>query len=305
MAEPPRTLHEAILKNDTESVRNQLENNISPNVFPNEPRITPLILAVRLKFHGILILLLQYGANVGGVDILGKTALHYAVDMNDVDSVFILVFHNCPLDILDNFNISPLTLAIWRNNIQMVRYLVANGAVVYARLEIYPVPPLTFAVFLGRLDILKFLLTVEEENIMRKATNLHYALCVACDGGQIEAVRYLIDCGAQVDRWSPDVESPLEIAILRDHEEIVSLLLSRHASVNDHDFAGYTPLMHAVIHDNLSAVAQLLWYGADPDEVRNGTTETAERMAMDMERETIVQMFFFWKYEVITSMTGL
>nr|CDS29693.2 ankyrin repeat domain containing protein 17 [Hymenolepis microstoma] len=123
----------------------------------------------------------------------------------------------------------------------MVRYLVANVAVVYARRGIYQIPSLSVAAFFGHLDILQFLLTVEEADRLRKGMKMHYALYMACDRGYIEAVKYLIDI------------TPLELAIARDHEDIVSLLLSRHASVNDSGFDGYTSLVHFVIHNNASA----------------------------------------------------
>ncbi|VDO01106.1 unnamed protein product [Rodentolepis nana] len=50
-------------------------NKVNPNVFPNNPTITPLILAVRLKYLDIANELLMNGADVNVVDEFGRTAL--------------------------------------------------------------------------------------------------------------------------------------------------------------------------------------------------------------------------------------
>nr|CUU99971.1 hypothetical transcript [Hymenolepis microstoma] len=212
------------MKLSSKMTRSQQEINwlTIPIVYPNDPRTTSLILAVRLKYHGVVIRLLQYGAGVSEVDEIGQTALDHAVNMNDVEFVFILVLHDFPLEITDNVSFPPLALALWRNDIQMVRYLVANVAVVYARRGIYQIPSLSVAAFFGHLDIIQFLLTVGEADRLRKGMKMHYALYMACDGGYIEAVKYLIDI------------TPLELAIARDHEDIASLLLSHAIRDGDH-----------------------------------------------------------------------
>ncbi|VDO02929.1 unnamed protein product, partial [Rodentolepis nana] len=141
MAKPEQTLYEAIIRYDIDSVRNQLANNVNSNVFPNNPTITPLILAVRLKYLDIANELLMNGADVNGVDEFGRTALHVAVDNNDEASVSILLLHNCNLEIYDYTGLSPLVVAVENNNIYMVRYLVAHGAVVYKEEEGFEHPP--------------------------------------------------------------------------------------------------------------------------------------------------------------------
>ncbi|VDO16401.1 unnamed protein product [Rodentolepis nana] len=288
MAEPQQTLYEAITQNDIDSVRIQLANNVNPNVFHNNPTITPLILAARLKFYDIANELLMNGADVNGVDEFGRTALHVTVDNNDDASISILISHNCNLEKYDNVGITPLGLAVEKNNIHMVRYLVAHGAVVYKEEDGIELPPLSLAACLG--------------DSIKKRMHMNFALCMAVDKDQLEVARLLIDYGAPLGRWDESELSPLEYAIIGDQEDMVSLLLSNSASVSDTNRHGFTPLMISIIYNNPSAASLLLWYGADPDALINGYRTTGEQLAMDMGREEISQIIFSWKYEFEPSM---
>ncbi|VDO05905.1 unnamed protein product [Rodentolepis nana] len=143
----------------------------------------------------------------------------------------------------------------------MVRYLVAHGAVVYKYMEDPELPPLPFAAFDSRLDILQFLVNVEETDREKKKMNMHLALSIAIIKGQNEAAEFLIDNGTPISRWQGNGLSPLEYAIMGRNEDMVSYLLSRNASVSDTNQHGFTPLMTSIIHDNPSAAALLLCYG--------------------------------------------
>ncbi|KAM3171244.1 hypothetical protein ACTXT7_017006, partial [Hymenolepis weldensis] len=294
MAKPPQTLYEAISQNDVVS--------IDPSFFRNNPTTTPLIMAVNAKLYDIIFLLLQYGADITGVDDFGQTALHHAVEINDMRSVAILLSRNCPIDVKDNSGFTPLVLAIRNNNIQLVRYFVKNGAMVYPGVGSFQSAPLGTAAYFGLLDILQFLLNVKEPDELKKKMHMNYALCMASDRGNTETAQFLIDHGTQVSRWNNSNNSPLHFAVASDHREIVSLLLSKGAPVNDQCVAGLTPLMHAALFDSPFAATMLLWYGADPDAVATDGQTTAETIARILGRKTIEQILFSWKYEVITSM---
>ncbi|VUZ48191.1 unnamed protein product, partial [Hymenolepis diminuta] len=88
-------------------------------------------------------------------------------------------------------------------------------------------------------------------------------------------------------------------------EDIVSLLLSNGAPVNDQDYRGYTPLMFSVMFDNPSVVSKLLWHGANPDTAAKDGQTTAETIAINMRRETIWRMLYTWKQDVVPSVFGL
>ncbi|VDO00813.1 unnamed protein product [Rodentolepis nana] len=304
MAEPQQTLYEAITRNDIDSVRIQLANDVNPNIFPYNPTITPLILAVSLKLHDIVNELLMNGADVNGIDEFGRTALHFGVDNNDEASVSILISHNCNLEKYDNDGLTPLTLAVEQNNFQMVRYLVAHGSVVYKYVELPELPPLAYAAYFGHLDILQFLMNVEETDREKKKWNVNLAFCSAIKNGHNETAKFLIDNGASISRLHENWLSPLDTAIMGRNDHMVSYLLSNNVSVSDTNRHGFTPLMTSIIYDNPSAAAQLLCYGADPDALVTGYRTTGEQVAMDMRRVEISQIIFSWKYEFVPSLFG-
>ncbi|VDO01945.1 unnamed protein product, partial [Rodentolepis nana] len=282
MAEPQQTLYEAITQNDIDSVRIQLANNVNPNVFPNNPTITPLILAVMLKFLGIANELLMNGADVNGVDEFGRTALHVAVDNNDEASISILISHNCNLEKYDNDGLTPLTLAVEKNNIYMVRYLVAQGAKVYKFLHENELSPLLYAAFIGRADILQVLLNVEETDRETKKMDMFFALCMTVEKGYLLAAKLLIDYGAPLDRLDEflgianellmngaDVNgvdefgrTALHVAVDNNDEASISILISHNCNLEKYDNLGATPLALAVEKNNIYMVRYLVAQGA-------------------------------------------
>ncbi len=120
---------------------------------------------------------------------------------------------------------------------------------------------------------------------------LHYAARENC----LECARHLIEAGADLNIPDPDRVSPLNLALYNRHFDVAALLIESGADVNFWDFAGRTPLYHAVdvntppffaddpVDDELSAmdiVEMLLAAGADPNiqlkhrpEYRQGVTE--------------------------------
>jgi ankyrin repeat protein len=67
--------------------------------------------------------------------------------------------------------------------------------------------------------------------------------------GNIDAVRILLDGGADVNQGDPQYSStPLIGAVNGAHREIVELLVATGANVNQADVRGQTPLIRAIFH---------------------------------------------------------
>jgi ankyrin repeat protein len=106
------------------------------------------------------------------------------------------------------------------------------------------------------------------------------ALLFAARQGKIDAVRALLDGGADVNQSGADTTSPLLIAVVNGHYEIAELLLARGADPNIADANGRTPLYAAIDLRNvqwsqapapelpqathLALIEHLLAAGADP-----------------------------------------
>lgn len=132
---------------------------------------------------------------------------------------------------------------------------------------------------------------------------LSTALCHAAAYGHTDAVRRLVNAGADVEapRWDctpplvhaaargdlrtvgllvgagADVDAgfdvtPIEIAAERGHADVINRLLQAGAAVDQADENGLTPLMRAAEKGHLTAVHVLIQGGADPNVWEQGET---------------------------------
>jgi ankyrin len=107
------------------------------------------------------------------------------------------------------------------------------------------------------------------------------ALLFAARQGKLDAVRALLDGGADVNQVGADNTSPLLIAVVNGHYEVASLLVERGANPSVADANGRTPLYAAIDLRNvqwsqapapelpqathLAMITKLLDAGADPE----------------------------------------
>lgn len=89
-------------------------------------RLYPIHLACINKLPKVLKLFLDLKVDPNQKDYLGRTALHYAAITNDLGSAKLLLSHLATeVNIQDIYGHTPLTLASWRGNIEIVRMLLA------------------------------------------------------------------------------------------------------------------------------------------------------------------------------------
>lgn len=128
----------------------------------------------------------------------------------------------------------------------------------------------------GRIAVLQELLVDSvEADIDALTGSFGTALGAACDAGQIAAVRWLLEHGAQPNPNTPRsymYPSPLTVACAKGDGTLVSLLLRRGAYPNGigsmaPQTEGYlgTPLLAACFFGHSRVVEMLLKYGADPN----------------------------------------
>ncbi len=158
---------------------------------------------------------------------------------------------------------SPILLALYR----------ARGEALDALLEAHQ--PVTFfeAAALGAVDLVRQVCEDEPLVVGAYTPDGYTALHLAAFLGHTDAMRVLLDAGAEVDTYSLNEEeaTPLHAASGGRHRNACALLLERGASVNAQQAKGFTPL-HLVARYGDEALAQLLVLaGADPGlEADNG-----------------------------------
>ena len=121
-------LHNAVRAGNLAEVRRLVNARANVNARNNE-RVTPLMLAAILRHPNIIRYLLNKGANARARQNQNhpRTALIYAVEMGNVNSVRALIRHS-NLNVQDGNGRSALTTAASLNKKNLVRMLVRAGA---------------------------------------------------------------------------------------------------------------------------------------------------------------------------------
>ncbi len=167
---------------------------------------------------------------------------------------------------------TPLMIAVSNPDvsINMVRFLVENGADINAVESQFQDTVLGFAVKAGNLDKIQFLLDAGTDINYRTPNGYDvlidamYGRDIKQDENLISILKLLIEKGAEVDGVSSYGESALKIASYNARFDAVKLLLDAGA---DKEQLQWTDLIEAVVFGNIEEVQKLLEADADIYEV--------------------------------------
>jgi len=224
----------------------------------NERGRTALGTAVEKGFMAVCRTLLAQGA-----DVNLQSPIHVAIRLGNVAMVQLLLSHGAnvnPDPKIVNGQ-TPLAIAIWRRNSEIVRTLLDNHA--DANMEASDGPfrrlnPLDWAIYLDQPDVVKLLLEghADPNAVMSRS---------AYEEGGPNRPRQPFEVG-DAPRWEKSAEpvpgmTPLLWAVSGNPPqaaEIVKLLLDNHADVNVKTPNGSTPFHLAVDMGNLAAAGFLI-----------------------------------------------
>lgn len=162
----------------------------------------------------------------------GKTPLHYAIELDELSLVDLL---------LNKKSINPL-----------ITDSEGKSALDYAR-------------DIKRKEILQAL--INNKYGTDKDSLLHLAAMM----GEINAVRFLINSGVNVNIQNALLHTPLHLAAGAGHKEIVEILVKQgNAAIDVFDARNQTPMHYAVNNKELEIVKLLLELGGDVNRVREG-----------------------------------
>jgi ankyrin repeat protein len=191
-------LADAVIEKDTVKIEQLLQSGVDINIQDKNSGTTVLMIASSYYYYdNIVEYLISNGADVNLKDSEGKTALLWAAS-NSLPNAKILVANGADVNLAANDGMTPFlqaTLGVSSGKVtmEMCDLLTKNGANINAALQ-------------------------------RKSAMGWTALHYAAINGDVELVEYLIKHGSNVNKATADGSTPLYLAQLGNHEEIIKLL---------------------------------------------------------------------------------
>ena len=253
----------------------------------DEDNDTALMKAAGQGHLEVVRFLVEQGADPNILNTQGQSALmfaaaggHFAVVIFLLDSggyAIEMRKHN-PLSY--RYELGPKTSLMWaayNGHLDVVNLLIEYAKAIDDNFRYNPDASLTWAAYRGHLDVIRLLLA----EYWYLSPPSGWPLLLAAYGGQLEAVRFLLEKGgdihARTAEWLP-IKTPLGsvyfqeiggnalmLAIDQGHAEVVRLLLEHwmwEYSADGRDDYGTTALMYAAAADDLDMARLLLENGA-------------------------------------------
>jgi ankyrin repeat protein len=235
----------------------------------------PVADAVERRDRAGIRTLLQSGADVNAAQVDGTTALHWAVDHDDVETVTLLVRARANVNAVNRYGVPPLALATTNGNAAIVALLLEAGADANAAMK-GGETVLMLAARSGNTEAVKALLVRGAKTDARERRG-QTALMWAAAEGHAAVVRVLLEAGADMKATVDSGATPFFFAVREGHLDVVRAFLAAGIDVNamlrqplGTTGGGVSPLLLAVQNGHFELALTLVDAGADPNDVRTG-----------------------------------
>ncbi len=167
--------------------------------------------------------LMALGVSLDTKDNLGDTALTLAADLENLESVIILVKLGANIEAADGPGQTALAIAANKGNVEMVRALAARGANINPR-DLEGRTPLFVASFNGDTAMMRTLIALKADaNIPMK--NGYTPLMRAAFVGNEDVVRLLLQAGADPSSTMKDSgQTAADLAMGRGHQNLAAYI---------------------------------------------------------------------------------
>jgi ankyrin repeat protein len=196
------------------------------------------------------------------------TPFEAAVANGDLDTVNYFLDLNTDVERLTPAGLSPLAIAVDRNDLNITKLLLKAGADPNEKIGNTP-SPLQIALLQKNSktkDILLSHMALQKKPENKFDSGGWTDLTRAARDGDVAGVLGLVTRGVDIDFANSKGWSALNIAAFKGHAEIVKLLLNHQASPNSKSFSGYTPLWAASLVGNTEVSQLLVEAGAELNE---------------------------------------
>lgn len=259
-------------------------------------RETALVDAVKHADKATVRSLLQKQADVNAAESDGTTALHWAAYGRDLETAQLLLTAGANVKATNRYGVTPLMLAATKGNAGMVELLLKAGADPNGSLPEGETVLMT-AARTGNVDVLRLLLANGADIKAKESWRGQTALMWAAADNHPEAVKLLVELGGEIDARSNGGFSALLFAARAGKLDAVRALIEAGANVNDvirplatAQAAGATQgnaantyrrgagpegtsaLVMAITNNHFTLAKYLLEQGADPNAAAQGWT---------------------------------
>ena len=247
-------LHWAAYRDDLEMATLLLEAGADVGARTRVNELIPIVMAAKNGNAAMVELLIKAGADANSTDTNGTTLLMYAAAAGEADAVQTLLAGGADVNARDTTNGQTATMfASALDRAGVIRVLAAAGADLDVVTKVSEV--ITFDQRYRDEDGSIQIREDYEAELMGGMTALHFA----ARQGHMNAIRALLDSGADIDRVSvADETSVLTSAIINGHIDIASYLVEEGADPNLPNIDGQAPL-YATID---ARWAERTWYPA-------------------------------------------
>jgi ankyrin repeat protein len=230
--------------------------------------VTPVMEAAVKRHYDALDLLLENGANINTIaSDPESTALMALAQKGDIDMAEYIIERGAEVNLCNSDNLRALGVAAAYNHLDMVQLLIEKGAETefeYCNEGEY-VTPLGFASFMGYDDILLCLLKHgANPNFISKDD--FFPLILATQEHKTNAIKILFQNGAKIDLHSNSNPRALFYAIESSYYDTLEFLLQSGANPNEKGIISgemHTPLNLAISKGNQEIISLLRRYGAE------------------------------------------
>ncbi len=247
-------LHWAVYRDDLEMATLLLEAGADVGAKTRVNEIIPIVMAAKNGNAAMVRLLLEAGSDANSSDTNGTTLLMYAAAAGEADAVQTLLDGGADVNASDTTNGQTATMfASALDRAGAIRVLAVAGADLDTVTKVSEV--ITFDQKFRDEDGSIQIREDYEATLLGGMTALHFA----ARQGHMNAIRALVESGADIDRVSvADETSVLTSAIINGHIDIASYLVEEGADPNLPNIDGQAPL-YATID---ARWAERTWYPA-------------------------------------------
>ncbi len=203
--------------------------------------------------------LLQQNADVNAPQIDGTTALHWAVEVDDLELTDLLIHAGAHVSAANKVGATPLLLATINGNAALIERLITAGADPNAPLTKSADTAIMMASRTGKIEAVKVLLDRGAQVNAKETWGGTTALMWAVSERHFDVAKLLIDHGADVNAKSNFVPS----ASGRGFEGTTPVAAKPNQPIQEFASGLLTPLMFAAREDDIDSARLLIKAGAD------------------------------------------